>query len=120
MAREAVRRTLSVLPTFHTGALSLVHTSRSWPTPLQDRFKQWTSLVVRLECASRPGDGKTSTAALEAAAADRLLDMVADDRKKRALARLVGRAMKHYREALKAYAKARRAGPTTTGGEVAS
>jgi hypothetical protein len=106
-AAATIQRWLGALTTFHVGALSLRYTPRDWPKSIRDEFGDWTSLVVRLECAAHPSDGRTCARELEAAAVRRLEQLVARRGEKPELARLVRRARRHVRYATRAYVKVR-------------
>ena len=71
-----------------------------------------SSLVVRLECAAHPWDGRSTTAELEAAGAQRLLAYLASAKTDRLLAGLPGRARRYVRQAVRAYAAVRGKGPS--------
>jgi hypothetical protein len=111
-AALSIRRSLDRLPTFHVGALALRFTPRQWPPLLCARFGPWTGLVVRLECAMHPGDGKKKTGALEAEAIARLEASIADGRDARELCRLQSHARHYVGSAIRAYAAVRGFGPS--------
>jgi hypothetical protein len=107
--RATVEAVLATLPAYHRGVLSLHHDAeRSWPAPLRTAFGGCASLAVRLDCCDHPAIGPTPV--LEAAAAERLVAIVAA--KGTAAARITNlclRAWDLFDEAVRAYAKARRA-----------
>src|ERR1700722_9975310 len=89
---------LRQLATFHTGALSLRYTPKQWSASLMDEFGPWTSLIVRLECATRSTDRPADTGNLESAAVVRLEGMLADEQRYGAeLTRLDRHAFSHVR-----------------------
>ena len=88
LAALTIRRWLQELPTFFVGALELRYAPRRWPPALEEAFGGWTSLIVRLECATHPGDGRQSTDALEQAAAARLEDALAHGERRAEIRRL--------------------------------
>ena len=107
----AIQGWLKEIPTFHAGALSLRFTRREWPASIQVALGEWTSLIVRLDCAGHPSDGSVSTADLETAAVHRLEKMLAAS-KHVEIAELEERAERHVRAAIRAYVKVRGFGPT--------
>jgi hypothetical protein len=106
-AAATIQGWLGALTTFHVGAVSLRYTPRDWPKGIKDEFGDWTSLVVRLECAAYSSDGRTSTSELEEAAVRRLELLVARRGERRELDRLVRRARRHVHQAIRAYVKVR-------------
>jgi hypothetical protein len=106
-AATAIDRWLDAILTFHRGALRLRYTPAEWPRELTARYGPWTSLVVRLECALYPSDGRSSTEELERAGATRLLDSLLTRERGAIVASLPRRAKGHVRVALLAYVKAR-------------
>lgn len=110
-AAKAIAGWLDQLPTFHRGALSFHYTPRKWPPLVQARFKEWTSLVVRLDCATHPSDGTKKVGVLEAEAVARLEASIVLGQDKAELRRLKEHAKHHVRAALVAYARVRGAGP---------
>ncbi len=112
-AAATIRGWLDAIPTFHVGALALRYTPRAWPEPIEHEFGGWSSVIVRLECAVQPGDGATSTETLESAAAARLAEVIArGGAGRREIVRLVVRAFKHVRAAVRAYVEVRGFGPS--------
>jgi hypothetical protein len=115
-AAATIQRWLAAISTVHAGALSLRYTPRAWPRAIQGVLGDWTSLVVRLECAAHPSDGRTCRAELEEAAARRLAHLVARRGEKRELDRLVRHAHRYVRDAIRAYVKVRGFGPSVVPG----
>ena len=113
-AAASIRGWLDAIATFHVGALELryIPTGR-WPEPVEHEFGEWSSIIVRLACAAHPGDGRTSTLALETVAALRLAQaLAAGGGKNREITRLVDHAFGHVRAAVRAYVKVRGFGPS--------
>jgi hypothetical protein len=110
-AARAIAGWLDQLPAFHRGALSFHYTPRKWSPLVQARFKEWTSLVVRLDCATHPSDGTKKVEVLEAEAVARLEASIVLGHDKAELGRLREHAKHHVRAALLAYAEVRGAGP---------
>ena len=109
-AAAAIAGWVSALATFHVGALALRFTPRDWPAFITAEFGGWTSLIVRLECATHQGAG--DTAALEMAAVVRLEKMLAARGGPRAeLGQRVRHAREHVRAAVRAYVGVRGLGP---------
>ena len=108
-AAQAIEGWLKSIPPFHRGALSLLYAPKEWPKSLTIEYGSWTSLVVRLECALHPSDGKVSNEELEQASIERLL---ASGLRQGPLGDLEFRAVKHVRCAIRAYAKARGNAPS--------
>jgi hypothetical protein len=105
-AAASIAGWLGALATFHGGAFSLRFTPREWPALITAEFDGWTSLIVRLECASHPGDGDTS--ALEMVAVGRLEKLLTARWGASAkLGRLVRHAHEHVRAAVRAYIRVR-------------
>jgi hypothetical protein len=95
------------------GALALRYMPREWPEPIEHEFGGWSSVIVRLECAVHPSNGGTSTDALESAAAVRLAELIAKGgAERREVVRLIVRAFKHVRAAVRAYVEVRGLGPS--------
>jgi len=67
---------LKAVPPFHRGALSLRFTPREWPKAIVGEFHEFSSLVIRLECALHPATGKT-TEELEKASIARIEEAIA-------------------------------------------
>jgi hypothetical protein len=111
-AAATIQHWLLAIATFHTGALSLRYTPREWPKSIKDEFGAWTSLVVRLECAAHPSDGRTCASALEQAAVRRLEHLVARRGETPELDGLVRHAHRHVEGAIRAYVKVRGLGPS--------
>jgi hypothetical protein len=112
-AATAIAGWLGQLATFHAGALSLRFTPRYWPESLWEEFGPWTSLIVRLECATHPSERRTHTSALEVAAVLRLEEMLADQHQfGPKLIRLDRHAFQHVRAAVRAYVRVRGRGPS--------
>jgi hypothetical protein len=109
-AAQTVAGWLARLATFHSGALALRFTRGSWPRAVEDYYRGWTGLVVRLECAARPSVG--STEAVERAAALRLEGWITSGTRPRVCAALQERALGHLRLALKAAVPHRGLGPS--------
>ena len=114
---------LRMIPAFHRGALALAYVPRTWPAAIRGWFGEFTSLVVRLECALHPTPGQTNEA-LEAASVARLSAALAsggrtnakdafgpddDDLRLAAgpLGTLFRRALRHRELAIHALARAR-------------
>jgi hypothetical protein len=112
-AAGAIQGWLDAITTFHAGALALRYTPRDWPEPIEHEFGEWSSVVVRLECALHPSDGRTSSHALETAAAARLVELLAaGGGETPEVIRLVNHAFGHVRAAVRAYVKVRGFGPS--------
>ena len=107
VAARKIRRWLDALPPFHAGAFELRYTPRTWPSAIAKRFGSLAGMVVRIECAQHPSNGRLSVEALEKASIDRIEVMIADRRKASALYDLDYRAYWHLRSAHKAYVKTR-------------
>jgi len=120
-AARSIEARLKELPAFHRGAFSLRWTPRTWPEPLDEKFDDQCSVVVRLECTQHPAVGK-SLAELEAASIERLTALIGEAEKEKArrkgrgalpgiheaqLARLAWRAYQHVESAVSALAKVR-------------
>ena len=104
--RERVETILATVSGYHLGVLRLYYAPRDWPVAIRSAFGASASLAIRLDCCDHPAQG--STAALEAAAGERLAGIIAQDGPNaRAVARLRGRACDHFHAAVRAYAKAR-------------
>jgi len=104
--RERVEAVLATVSGYHLGVLRLYHAPRVWPEAITKTFGRAASLAIRLDCCDHPAQG--STAALEAAAAERLAAVIAQEGPRaRAVDRLRGRACDHFHAAVRAYAKAR-------------
>ena len=104
--RERVEGILATVSGYHLGVLRLYHARRDWPEAIEKAFGSSASLAIRLDCCDHPAQG--STAALEAAAAERLAAVIAQEGPRaRAVDRLRGRACDHFHAAVRAYAKAR-------------
>jgi len=104
--RERVEAVLATVSGYHLGVLRLYHAPRVWPAVITKTFGRSASLAIRLDCCDHPAQG--STAALEAAAAERLAAVIAQEGPRaRAVDRLRGRARDHFHAAVRAYAKAR-------------
>ena len=104
--RERVEAVLATVSGYHLGVLRLYHAPRVWPEAITKAFGSSASLAIRLDCCDHPAQG--STAALEAAAAERLAAVIAQEGPRaRAVDRLRGRACDHFHAAVRAYAKAR-------------
>ena len=110
-AALAIRRWLDGIPTFHVGALELRFRPRTWSAVLGGAFGSWTSVIVRLECASHPWDGRRTRDELELAAATRLEAALTHGNHRRELTRLMRHARDHVREAVYAYMQVRGRGP---------
>src|SRR5580658_6229229 len=107
IAARRIRRWLRNLPTFHSGAFALRYGQRTWPAAIAKRFGSSAGLVVRIECAQHPSDGKLSNDELEKASVARLEVLIADTRRASILYDLDYRAYWHLQQAHKAYVKAR-------------
>ena len=118
---------LRKIPAFHRGVLSLRYVQRSWPQRITEEFGELASVAVRLECALHPAVG-ISIEALERASVERLETAIQLCERSRArrgpagrdwpmsraekgLARLLGRAHRHVKIAIRAFARARRYAP---------
>jgi hypothetical protein len=112
-AALAIQGWLGAIATFHAGALALRYAPRDWPESIQHEFGEWSSVIVRLECAAHPSDDETSTSALETAAVQRLEEMLAKrGGRSPEVVRLVRHAFQHVRAAIRAYVKVRGFGPS--------
>ena len=104
--RDTVAATLATIPAYHLGVLSLRHCARVWPEAITKAFGADASIAIRLDCCDHPGTG--STPALEAAAAERLVAILAKEgRGSPTVLDLSMRAGDHFESAVRAYAKAR-------------
>jgi hypothetical protein len=107
VAARTIQAWLQSLPSFNTGAFALRYLPQKWPPAITKRFEELTGLVVRIECAQHPSDGRQSDADLEKASAARIEAMLEDKRAQTMLYDLDYRALWHLRAAHKAYVKAR-------------
>jgi len=104
--RERVEAVLATVSGYHLGVLRLYHAPRVWPEAITKAFGSSASLAIRLDCCDHPAQG--STAALEAAAAERLVAVIAQEGPTGpTVIDLYGRADDHFDAAVRAYAKAR-------------
>ena len=105
-----VEAILATISTFHRAVLSLHYGTRVWPERLATALSGYTAIAIRLECADHPGVG--STWQLEQEAVERLVAKAAvaesDPAASESLLSLEIRAMRHYRRAVRAFAKAAR------------
>ena len=109
-AALAVDRWLKKLCAYHRGALAMLFTPREWPPALVEHYGARTSLVVRLECALHPADGRKTNAELEKASVERL--EAALQKRRKDTRRLLERASTHEELAIGAYLKSRGGRPS--------
>ena len=104
--RERVEAILATVSGYHLGVLRLYHAPRVWPEVITRTFGRSASLAIRLDCCDHPAQG--STAALEAAAAERLAAVIAEEGPTGpTVLDLYARSDDHFDAAVRAYAKAR-------------
>ena len=104
--RDRVEAVLATVSGYHLGVLRLYHAPRVWPAVITTAFGRSASLAIRLDCCDHPAQG--STAALEAAAAERLAAVIAQEGSTSStVIDLDARADDHFDAAVCAYAKAR-------------
>ena len=106
---RAIQGCLDGLLTFHAGALALRFTPRRWSPILEAEYGEWSSLVVRMDCAAHPSDKQRRVEDCEADAALRLEAAIIGHRDRKERARLLHHAKQHLRAAVRAYLRVRRA-----------